>query len=301
MATIVWDETVIPTYTTKEDDVDLVEADHMNQVQIDLKGLKTEIGATVRGSATNLVTRLARSLANNGAFAQGVSFPISPTPIDGQPFFRTDEKTFYIYNAATTNWDTQGSGGIEIFTSSGTFTAPGGVSKVYLSMIGGGGNGAAGGNSGNGIGAGGGGSAGQMIQNYPFTVVAGNNYTTTIGGAGESTSFDSVSVAGGNGGSGGSSGSTGGAGGAAKSPDAPAAPTGGLMCIATGSGASASGQQYGGGGGGTSFGAGGNGGNSSVGAAGGANTGAGGGGGPSKVGSGYAGGSGGSGICIVMY
>lgn len=89
-----------------------------------------------------------------------------------------------------------------MFTSSGTFTAPVGITKVYLTMI-------AGGSSAKGGSNGGGGAGGGYIVNYPYTVVAGNNYTVTVGAggtavsgtnngiAGGTTTFDSVSVSGG--------------------------------------------------------------------------------------------------------
>lgn len=111
-----------------------------------------------------------------------------------------------------------GGGVSQIFTSSGTFTAPTGITKVYLTMVG-----AGGGGEGNGNGGGGGGGA---IINYAYTVVPGNNYTVTVGTggtggssgggpnngtAGGNTSFDSSPVvlggagASGAGGAGGSS------------------------------------------------------------------------------------------------
>jgi len=181
---------------------------------------------------------------------------------------------------------------IQLFTSSGTFTAPVGITKVYLSMVGGGSSAKGGGN-------GGGGAGGGWILNYAFTVVSGNSYTVTVGAggaavgganngiAGGSTSFDSVTVAGG------------------------AAVTGSTGGVAGGGVLDASGTTAGvfvrkGGDGGTSNGAGGatpfgNGADSTGGVAGssqdaGDNTGAGGG-----NGNGGGGGAGGSGICIVMY
>lgn len=101
------------------------------------------------------------------------------------------------------------SSNIALFTASGTFTAPVGVTKVYISAVAGGGSGAvdAGG------GASGGGGGGASILNYPFTVVPGNNYTVTIGAggtgipsaisngnAGGNTSFDTITLLGGAGG-----------------------------------------------------------------------------------------------------
>lgn len=197
---------------------------------------------------------------------------------------------------------------IQIFTSSGTFTAPAGVTKVYLTMVGGGASG--GGGTAISIGGGGGGGGGSVV-NRPYSVTGGNNYTVTIGAGGSAvsgnsagndggdTSFDSSVVAkGGKAGQSGSSTSAGGAGGGSLNAVLGA---GGVGNVSGGNGAAASSSgSVGGGGGGTPFGAGGNGADSSPAAAqsGGANTGAGGGGGYNGGGNS---GAGGSGLVIVMW
>jgi len=94
----------IKTFTTKTDKVDLVMAAHVNDIQAEVVAIETELGADVAGSATDLVTRLAISLADSGALAQGTSMP--GTPVIGQPFYRTDEDIFYIYDGAA--WDAIG-------------------------------------------------------------------------------------------------------------------------------------------------------------------------------------------------
>ncbi len=94
----------IKNFTTKEDKVDLNEAAHINDMQDEIEAIQTELGVDVAGSATNLVTRLARCLANNGAMKQGTSFPGSPN--EGDFFYRTDEDVMYIYNGS--GWDAQG-------------------------------------------------------------------------------------------------------------------------------------------------------------------------------------------------
>lgn len=96
----------------------------------------------------------------------------------------------------------------QLFTSSGTFTAPAGVTKVELFVAagGGGGGGDTGGNNGGqGYGGGQGGVTTQL-----FTVVPGTGYTVTIGGGGAgangtgangtASSFSSVSSTTGKGG-----------------------------------------------------------------------------------------------------
>lgn len=94
------------------------------------------------------------------------------------------------------------------FTSNGTFNVPGGVSQVYITLLGGGGGGR--GNAGAGAGYGGGG--GGLLINYPVTVTPGGTVTVTIGAGGAGgvgnadgsdggdTSFGSVVAPGGNGG-----------------------------------------------------------------------------------------------------
>lgn len=191
------------------------------------------------------------------------------------------------------------SSNVQVFTASGTFTAPSGITKVYLSMVGGGG-GAYGTSSGSGPG----GAGGNWVLNYPYTVTPGNNYTVTIGAgglgriegsrsatAGSSTSFDTITVAGG---------AVASSSGATTNPDGldASTTTGGKYYQKGGAGGATSGTT-GGGGGGTPFGAGANGGTSNnAGTSGSANTGTGGSGAGS---SGNTGGDGGSGLVIVMY
>mgnify|MGYP006921348424 CR=1 FL=1 len=183
--------------------------------------------------------------------------------------------------------------GKQIFTSSGTFTAPAGVTKVLISGIGAGGGGGQGGA--NSCGAGGG--AGQCVMNYPYTVTPGNTYTVTINPGGTSNQnggtsvFGTLTLAGGRAGGTGNS-----AGGAGHDPDA-SQRTLGSFGIPTGSGGNGytATDAYNGAGGSSPFGLGGGGGYSAANAA--ANTGAGGSGGESNH-NGY---NGGSGIIIVEY
>ena len=201
--------------------------------------------------------------------------------------------------------------GLQLFTSSGTFTVPAGITKVYLTMIGGGCAGGATGGHG-----GGGGSSAPALINYPYAVIAGNSYTVTIGAGGVgaaysngtdggSTTFDTLTIAGGKGGVGG------GAGGASVSATAANGVTGGgynfQSSMAGGVGA-ATNNGNGGGGGGSLFGIGGNGatfsGGGTAGSDGAANTGVGGGGASGDSGSGSTGqkgGNGGSGFVLVQY
>ena len=272
----------VMSFTTKTNKVDLVDAAHMN---------------TVQSSLVTISTALNIAINTGGALNQGTGYPGSP--ITGQLFYRTDIGQVYIYSGSA--WAAVSAiSNIQIFTASGTFTAPTGITKVYLSIIGGGGGG--------GSGRGGGGGAGQCTLNKPYTVVAGNSYTVTIGAggaggtgsngsAGGTTSFDSLNMSGGN------AGVRSGVGGAAFSFNGANAVTttpgvGGYLGGLSGGGGAGS-TSTAGGGGGSPFGAGGAGVTSGAPNAGAANTGAGGGGGDSAES--FSGGAGGSGICIVSY
>lgn len=207
----------------------------------------------------------------------------------------------YLYLSSTGVIGHRVPAGIQIFTGSGTFVAPTGITKVYLSMVGGGGGGCNNNNTGSA-----GGASGGWVINYPYTVVAGNSYTVTIGtgGAGGSgvtgsngvaTSFDVLSVTGGKGATARN------AGGAGTSFNASGATPGNY--ISSGSGSNLATTQ-GGGGGGSPFGIGAAPPNAApwTGNTGGANTGAGGSGGSGDGGGNQGnGGTGGTGICIVMY
>lgn len=188
------------------------------------------------------------------------------------------------------------------FTASGIFTAPVGVTKVYLTMVGGGGGG---GQSG---GIGGGGGSGAWCIMYPYTVVPASSYTVTIGAGGlagvdgGNTTFDALTVPGGNKGV---AGGSGGAGGAAKGGYSASGYTNGKFYVSSAGGA-LSGSQ-GGSGGGTPFGVGALGGSVTGspdynGFAAAVNSGAGGGGGSDDGGGNIgSGGTGGSGMVLVTY
>lgn len=94
----------IKSFTTKTNQVDDVDAAHMNTVQDEIVAIQTELGTDPAGSETDLKTRLYVTIDNDGALRKNTSFP--GTPIDGQFFYRTDQNTAYIYNGST--WDSLG-------------------------------------------------------------------------------------------------------------------------------------------------------------------------------------------------
>ena len=199
---------------------------------------------------------------------------------------------------------------VKTFTADGTFTAPNGISKVYLTMIGGGAGGAGAVTT---IGGGGGGG-GEAIVNRLAVVTGGTDYTVQVGvgGAGgaanadgttgEDTIFDTGGAAiTAKGGTKGLKGSTGGAGGTSGTSRDGVGKDAGFPCAIFDGGAGGdSATTNGGGGGGTIYGTGGvgasSGGNGTAAASG--QYGAGGGGGG---GNGGAGAAGADGIIVVMY
>jgi len=81
-------------------------AEQINGLTRFAQDVQTILGAaaTLKGSAADLGARLGVLLADNGALRHGISFPVSPPPVDGQLFFRTDSKVTYVYDASTAQW-----------------------------------------------------------------------------------------------------------------------------------------------------------------------------------------------------
>jgi hypothetical protein len=198
----------------------------------------------------------------------------------------------------------------QLITTTGAshFTTPAGVTKVYLTMVGGGAGGGTkandSGDTNNHAGAGGGGAGGSLIK-YPYTVSASTEYDVSVGaGGGEgagggNTTFDTITVNGGStGATAGGPSSAGGAGG--NNPDAynAVAYTAGLPYFPGGNGGTAvtASGWAGGAGGASRFGAGG------AGGAAGTGYGAGGGGGAYQPWTGAAaGGAGSQGFVLVEW
>ena len=97
----------------------------------------------------------------------------------------------------------------QVFTSSGTFNVPSGVTKIYVTACAGGGGGAGGGKyaSSTNITAysGAGGNGGEFVYRYPITVTPGSSISITVGsgGSGGSGNKYDAANAGGAGGTGG--------------------------------------------------------------------------------------------------
>ena len=148
------------------------------------------------------------------------------SPITGQTYLATDSRVMYVC-WTTGIWSQYPAisgfvpNNIQVFTSSGTWTKPVGVSNVYVKVIGAGGNGAHGGSTQAGAGGGGGGYSEGIIAvsgNVTVTIGSTNSFAgnTTIqatsggygsssaGGTGGTGSNGTINLTGSNGGGGGS-------------------------------------------------------------------------------------------------
>lgn len=100
------DEAVYPTsissLTTKFNEVDDVDASHVNRLQNEVIALQTYIGTNPHGNTGRLTDRLYVCIGTDGALRKGSAFPGSP--IDGQAFWKSDESTLYVYGTVNGTW-----------------------------------------------------------------------------------------------------------------------------------------------------------------------------------------------------
>ena len=92
---------LVATFTTKEDDIDIYAADHINYVQAEINAIESNIGTNPQGSKGSLAERLAVMIGTSGAIFSSSGFPASP--ILGQLSYRSDNGILYVYNGAS--WD----------------------------------------------------------------------------------------------------------------------------------------------------------------------------------------------------
>lgn len=97
-------DSIIISFTTKTDKVDLVQAAHINLVQSELVLIENRLGVGFTGDRVNLASRLSNSMDADGTIRSGSSFP-SPA-FFSMPFWRTDLDTLYVYG--TSGWLQQG-------------------------------------------------------------------------------------------------------------------------------------------------------------------------------------------------
>jgi len=266
----------VQAWDTQLEDISALAVTNSNFIVGDGTNWVVESGATARASL---------SAASSGANSDITSLASLSTPLS--------------VAQGGTGRSTGNIGGSQLFTSDGNFTAPTGVTQVYITMVAGGASGGAGVNATTG---GGGGGAGEAIIKQPYTVTAESTYAVDVGAAGANSTFNTTGVVAtaGTAGSGATAGSGGGV-----ALDGTAGASGGTAGGSNGfkGGSGGTGQTgggfVGGGGGGTPWGTGGAGGSAAVGAVG-TGYGAGGGGGSGNGGN-LAGGAGTAGFVLVQY
>ncbi len=96
-------------YPTTIDSASSVAGGSIKAKQIDgpsaaIVALQTAIGTLPAGTSSSLSVRLSRMIAGNGALFSGTSDPVSPAPVNGQMFFRSDLGSIRVYNSVTGGW-----------------------------------------------------------------------------------------------------------------------------------------------------------------------------------------------------
>jgi len=147
-------------------------------------------GGTLDGVNIGTTTATGELIVNNSSDAAD---GLGDQGSDGEVLTSAGAGVNPTWSAPSGAWDS-----MEVFTSTGTWTKPAGVSKVFVKVIGGGGAGAS---SSNDAAAGGGGAGG---YSEGFVTVTGN-VTVTVGGAGGTSSFAGSTTPQGTGGAAGSS------------------------------------------------------------------------------------------------
>jgi len=142
-----------------------------NLTSVAQKGANSDI--TSLSGLTTLLSRAQGGLASN----------VANNAASGVVFLNGSSQLPAVSGALLTNIPARN----QFFTSSGTFTAPTGVSYVFVSMVGAGGGGGGGKNGSEG---GGGGGSGAYIVRAGVPVVATTGYTVTINAAGTAGAED---------------------------------------------------------------------------------------------------------------
>jgi hypothetical protein len=145
-------------------------------------GMTTTITTTQQITALTINANTGQSIVGGGA----VQFNANTSR---QYMYRLANTTWYLINVAAGNITQSFAGGSgQVFTSSGTFTVPTGVSAVKVTCIGGGGNGGNATVSSNYAAGGGGGGGGTAIK-YVTGLTAGGTVTVTVGAVAGTSSF----------------------------------------------------------------------------------------------------------------
>lgn len=139
----------------------------------------TWTSATTLGIANGGTNGSATPTAGALAYGTGTAFAFTSAGTAGQ--------VLQSNGASAPSWTSvglSGLGGMQVFTTSGTFTIPAGKTVIKATIIGGGGGGGGGGTSAGFLVAGGGGGGGATAVYYLTGVTPGNTITVTIGTGG---------------------------------------------------------------------------------------------------------------------
>ena len=94
----------VQIFTDKVNEVDDVDASHVNSLQDEVMALQTYMGTNPHGSKSSLADRVYVCIGTDGATRKGSSFPTNP--VDGQQFWRSDEESHYVYGSVSGTWKT---------------------------------------------------------------------------------------------------------------------------------------------------------------------------------------------------
>lgn len=206
------DQTAIPTDIQPDGSVSIVQG-YGPDYQRPTDGSDPQAKTIERDKFNSLMNDVTASIGEVQLYGFGIwSAGMAPYPIDA--YVRHAEKVWRNTLANNTaepgssssGWIDPGSGGVQRFTTDGTFSVPPGVTTVYVSGAGGGGGGGGGAgrtSSPNASGGGGGGGAGRSAHKQPVSVVPGSSISVKIGAGGARGSAGSTGGSGGNGTAGG--------------------------------------------------------------------------------------------------
>jgi len=96
-------DTSIDTYTPVDINTYIL-PEHINGPMSAIINIEGVLGTGLKGTQSTLAARLAQMLSSTGTIQGGTSYPITPTPLDGQLFWRTDIKILSIYDGGLGQW-----------------------------------------------------------------------------------------------------------------------------------------------------------------------------------------------------
>src|SRR3990167_3040915 len=107
---------LVPTFSTKTNEVDLVDASHVNLLQNEVIALGTNLGTNPQGNRVTMAHRLYAVLSGSGGFVLASAVPTETYP--GKAWYRTDLDVVQVVKADNTVQSLGGSLSNVIFQSS---------------------------------------------------------------------------------------------------------------------------------------------------------------------------------------